>query len=72
MIVEEWTTCMTYLDPHLQSLFTKASEVYHTSKDSIRPHVVKARKMTDPYIQVTPHLVKLFYAVEKLEGIPSK
>ncbi|GLU10464.1 hypothetical protein SLE2022_272640 [Rubroshorea leprosula] len=51
MIVEEWTTCMTYLDPHLRSLFTKAIEVYYASKDSIRPHVVKARKMTDPYIQ---------------------
>ncbi|XP_022730029.1 uncharacterized protein LOC111285066 isoform X2 [Durio zibethinus] len=51
MIKEEWSNFINYLEPHLQSLLSKIIEVYNASKNSLTPHLVKARKLTDPYIQ---------------------
>ncbi|XP_021277616.1 structural maintenance of chromosomes protein 2-like isoform X2 [Herrania umbratica] len=48
---EEWSTFINYLEPLCQSLLSKSNEVYHASMNSMAPHVVKARMLTDPYIQ---------------------
>ncbi|XVF19009.1 hypothetical protein REPUB_Repub11eG0074000 [Reevesia pubescens] len=48
---KEWSNFINYLEPHLQSLVSKAIEVYNASKNSLTPHLAKARMSTDPYIQ---------------------
>ncbi|EOY32001.1 Myosin heavy chain-related-like protein [Theobroma cacao] len=48
---EEWSTFINRLEPLCQSLLSKSNEVYHASMNSMAPHVVKARTLTNPYIQ---------------------
>lgn len=50
-MMEQWLTFVTSLEPHVQSLTTKMFEVYHASKSSVAPHVIKIQKMADHYIQ---------------------
>lgn len=55
-MMEQWLTFVTSLEPHIQSLTTKTFEVYHASKSSVAPHVIKIQKMADHYIQVRLNL----------------
>jgi len=46
--------------PYVQMVSEKSLEVYQTSSDFIRPHLVNAHQVADPYFQV--HLQHLrFY-----------
>ena len=49
-------TVKTHVEPHVQTLSTKAKEAYHASKDAVTPHIVKFQAHVDPYYQV-----KCFY-----------
>lgn len=49
---DKWLSSVTQIRPHVESLTAKTIEVYHASKDSIQPHVVKVQEMVDPHFQV--------------------
>ncbi|KAF3494604.1 hypothetical protein DY000_02057093 [Brassica cretica] len=44
-------TVKTHVEPHVQTLSTKAKEAYHASKDAVTPHIVKFQTHVDPYYQ---------------------
>ncbi|CAN7095885.1 unnamed protein product, partial [Brassica rapa subsp. narinosa] len=44
-------TVKTHVEPHVQTLSTKAKEAYHASKDAVTPHIVKFQAHVDPYYQ---------------------
>ncbi|XP_052209501.1 uncharacterized protein LOC127812938 [Diospyros lotus] len=50
-VKKQWLTFSSSVEPHVQSLTTKASEVYKTSKDAVTPHVMKVQELIDPYFQ---------------------
>ncbi|CAH2061238.1 unnamed protein product [Thlaspi arvense] len=41
----------THVEPHVQTLSTKAKEAYHASKSAVTPHFVKFQEHVDPYYQ---------------------
>lgn len=45
-------TVKTHVEPHVQTLSTKAKEAYHASKNAVTPHIVKFQEHVDPYYQV--------------------
>lgn len=45
-------TVKTHVEPHVQTLSTKAKEAYHASKSAVTPHIVKFQEHVDPYYQV--------------------
>ncbi|XVE71873.1 hypothetical protein DITRI_Ditri10aG0186800 [Diplodiscus trichospermus] len=51
MMKEELSNFIMYVRPHIKSLLSKTIEAYDTSKNSLKPHLVKARTLIDPYIQ---------------------
>ena len=51
-IKDQWLRFVTQIGPHVKSLTAKSVEVYHASKNTIEPHVVKVQEMVDPYLQV--------------------
>ena len=61
MMKEEWSNFIRYLEPCLQSLLSKTIEVYDASKNSLMPHLVKARTLTDPYIEVKRHQGQIYF-----------
>lgn len=63
---EEWSTFINRLEPLCQSLLSKSNEVYHASMNSMAPHVVKARTLTNPYIQVNQHQGQTYLAQSTL------
>ncbi|XP_057467717.1 uncharacterized protein LOC130757093 isoform X1 [Actinidia eriantha] len=50
-IKDQWLRFVTQIGPHVKSLTAKSVEVYHASKNTIEPHVVKVQEMVDPYLQ---------------------
>lgn len=40
---------------HIQSITATTFEVCHASKGTVVPHIIKAQKIVDPYIQVKLH-----------------
>ncbi|XP_023639825.1 protein MLP1 [Capsella rubella] len=44
-------TVKTHVEPHVQTLSTKAKEAYHASKTAVTPHIVKFQGHVDPYYQ---------------------
>ncbi|KAJ4890689.1 DNA repair ATPase-related [Raphanus sativus] len=44
-------TVKTHVEPHVQTLSTKAKEAYHASKNAVTPHIVKFQAHVDPYYQ---------------------
>ncbi|XP_010472451.1 PREDICTED: apolipoprotein A-IV-like [Camelina sativa] len=44
-------TVKTHVEPHVQTLSTKAKEAYHASKSAVTPHIVKFQEHVDPYYQ---------------------
>ncbi|XP_059637549.1 uncharacterized protein LOC132279550 isoform X2 [Cornus florida] len=58
IIKEHWLTFVTNIEPHVQLLSARTIEVYHASKNSIEPHVVKVQEMVDPYIQEAKKFTK--------------
>lgn len=48
----------TQIEPGVKLLTTKTSEVYHASKKSIQPHVVKLQETVDPYYQEVKKVTK--------------
>lgn len=51
-IKEQWVVIASNVEPHVQTLTTKAIEIYEASKDAVTPHVVKVVELVDPYFQV--------------------
>lgn len=49
---DQWVGFVTQIRPHVESLTSKTIELYHASKDSIQPHVVKIQEVVDPHFQV--------------------
>lgn len=45
-------TVKTHVEPHVQTLSTKAKEAYHASKSAVSPHIIKFQEHVDPYYQV--------------------
>ncbi|ESQ46428.1 hypothetical protein EUTSA_v10000173mg [Eutrema salsugineum] len=44
-------TVKTHVEPHVQTLSTKAKDAYHASKSAVTPHIVKFQEHVDPYYQ---------------------
>ncbi|KAG2286327.1 hypothetical protein Bca52824_045931 [Brassica carinata] len=44
-------TVKTHVEPHVQTLSTKAKAAYHASKSAVTPHIVKFQEHVDPYYQ---------------------
>ncbi|KAG7641899.1 hypothetical protein ISN44_As02g018770 [Arabidopsis suecica] len=44
-------TVKMHVEPHVQTLSTKAKEAYHASKSAVTPHIVKFQEHVDPYYQ---------------------
>ncbi|XP_058202885.1 uncharacterized protein LOC131317337 isoform X2 [Rhododendron vialii] len=55
---DQWVGFVTQIRPHVESLTAKTIELYHTSKDSIQPHVVKIQEMVDPHYQEVKKITK--------------
>ncbi|XP_071918421.1 uncharacterized protein [Coffea arabica] len=51
VIKEQWLILVTKAEPHVQSLSTKALEIYESSKIAAMPHVIKVQELADPYFQ---------------------
>ncbi|KAK8683145.1 hypothetical protein V6N13_039212 [Hibiscus sabdariffa] len=51
MMKDEWSKFINNIEPHLQLLLSKTIDVYDASKTFLTPHLVKARTLTDHYIQ---------------------
>lgn len=49
---EKWVTLKKNAKPYVQMVSEKSLEVYQTSSDFIRPHLVNAHEVADPYFQV--------------------
>ncbi|KAF6157871.1 hypothetical protein GIB67_023272 [Kingdonia uniflora] len=55
---EQWLAVTTYCEPHVHTLTTKTVEVYESSKNAIKPHIVKAQNFADPYFQNAKKITK--------------
>ena len=56
---EKWVILKKNAKPYVQMVSEKSLEVYQTSSDFIRPHLVNAHQVADPYFQV--HLQHLIF-----------
>ncbi|XP_057799164.1 uncharacterized protein LOC131014998 [Salvia miltiorrhiza] len=50
-IKEQWVVIATNIEPHVQTLTTKAVEIYEVSKEAVTPHIVKVQELANPYFQ---------------------
>ncbi|GAB2286379.1 hypothetical protein Dimus_020795 [Dionaea muscipula] len=57
---EQWVIVKEYVVPHIQSLNTRTSEMYESSKHAIKPHIVKIQEVADPYYQEVRKFSKPF------------
>jgi len=55
---EKWATLKKNAEPYVQMVSEKSVEVYQTSSDFIRPHLVNAHQVADPYFQEAKKLSK--------------
>lgn len=49
---ENWVILKNNAEPYVRMASTKSIEVYQASKDFITPHLLNAREVADPYLQV--------------------
>jgi hypothetical protein len=49
---EKWVTLKKHAKPYVQMVSEKSLEAYQTSSDFVRPHLVNAHQVVDPYFQV--------------------
>lgn len=47
-----WFAFVTSIEPSFELLTAKVVDVYHASKKTIGPHIVKAQQTLDPYFKV--------------------
>lgn len=50
-VKEQWLIVTEYVEPHVKSLTAKTADVYETSKDAVKPHIIKVQELADPYYQ---------------------
>ncbi|KAL8144430.1 hypothetical protein V2J09_017462 [Rumex salicifolius] len=50
-IQEQWILIVEYLEPHIKLVSTKTVETYEASKTAVKPHLIKAQELADPYYQ---------------------
>lgn len=55
---EKWATLKKNAEPYVQVVSEKSVEVYKTSRDFIRPHLVNAHQVADPYFQEAKKISK--------------
>ncbi|WVZ65430.1 hypothetical protein U9M48_014795 [Paspalum notatum var. saurae] len=55
---EKWVILKKNAEPYVQMASEKSLEVYQTSSDFIRPHLVHAHQVADPYFQEAKKLSK--------------
>ncbi|PUZ71346.1 hypothetical protein GQ55_2G307000 [Panicum hallii var. hallii] len=55
---EKWATLKKNAEPYVQMVSEKSVEVYQTSSDFMRPHLVNAHQVADPYFQEAKKLSK--------------
>jgi len=53
---KQWQEAMASLAPHVENLKTKANEGYEVSRDTIKPHLVKAQDSLSPLVQTVKDL----------------
>jgi len=49
---KQWQQAMVSLAPHVETVKSKAIEGYEVSRDTIKPHLVKAHESLSPHVQV--------------------
>ncbi|GER39752.1 DNA repair ATPase-related family protein [Striga asiatica] len=57
-VKEQWVVITTNVEPHVQTLTTRAVELYEVSKDTVTPHIIKVQEVADPYFQELRRLSK--------------
>ncbi|CAA0814949.1 myosin heavy chain-related [Striga hermonthica] len=57
-VKEQWVVITTNVEPHVQTLTTRAVELYEVSKDTVTPHIIKVQEVVEPYFQELRKLSK--------------
>lgn len=53
---QQWQQAMVSFAPHVETLKTKVNEGYEASRDTIKPHLVKAQESLSPHVQTVKDL----------------
>lgn len=53
---KQWQQAMVSLAPHVETVKSKAIEGYEVSRDTIKPHLVKAHESLSPHVQTVKDL----------------
>lgn len=53
---QQWQQAMDSFAPHVETLKTKVNEGYEVSRDTIKPHIVKAQESLSPHVQTVKDL----------------
>lgn len=55
---KQWQQAMVSLAPHVETVKSKAIEGYEVSRDTIKPHLVKAHESLSPHVQTAKDLCR--------------
>ncbi|XP_042374050.1 uncharacterized protein LOC121967716 [Zingiber officinale] len=65
----KWMFLVSSTEPYVQTVSSKAAEVYHTSKSAMSSHIAKVQEISDPYFQAAKRFsqpyVKQFATITK-------
>ncbi|XP_042379997.1 uncharacterized protein LOC121972382 [Zingiber officinale] len=65
----KWMFLVSSTEPYVQTVSSKAVEVYHTSKSAMSSHIAKVQEISDPYFQAAKRFsqpyVKQFATITK-------
>ncbi|KAG6510041.1 hypothetical protein ZIOFF_028049 [Zingiber officinale] len=50
--LKKWMFLVSSTEPYVQTVSSKAVEVYHTSKSAMSSHIAKVQEISDPYFHV--------------------